>query len=190
MTRPLRITRAPAEVWIVSHNGEQAQIFVRHGVHRSRPGYEDGTVWVSVAILSSFGSWARHWNNCGPGDWRRFLAGLNRDYAMTKFMGAGYLVPDEAATLKAARCDVMERRRSGELNAAEAREAWDACADLWADGASVSGMLENFASCRAWRDSYWEMERTVPSPQAVGFWETIWRPWCAQLLTDLAEQAA
>lgn len=182
-----RIRRHAADCWTINDNHESAQIFVRHGKHVARADYPQNTTWVSVAILSSFGSWAHHWQHCGPSDWRNFLASLDEDYAMRKLMGTAWQVFSPEATLREARRSVIERRRTGELNRSAAREAWDEMNEIEADGErNETGIIRAFSRCDAFCDTYWDMSMHEPAAEGVAFWRMIWRPWVAHLIAEKA----
>lgn len=181
----MRISRHVAWCWVVRGGGESAQIFVRHGFHNGVSGFHDGTTWISVAILSSYGSWAYHWQNCGPTHWRTFLAGLEEDYAMDKFMGQSRLIFSPERTLQAARATVLRDRRQGLLNTYVARAAWETVDDLIRRKVrDQRDIIEAFATTRAFQDSYWEMPCYEPRPEGTAFWKNIWVPWINHILAE------
>jgi hypothetical protein len=170
----LRIEKTMAEAWLLRNGHDQAQIFVRSGY------YEPDRGWVSVSIMSSFGNFGYHWNHIGPGPWWRFLFSLNRQYAMEKFMGNSYLVEDIEKTILVAKENITERRRDGELSKEEAKEAWEALTNY--DSVSMESLIERLSHTKAFREDYYDIPRYSPSPQAIGFWDTFWRPWVAEVV--------
>ncbi len=187
MTETLVQSAAPAQCWSVNASREWAQFYIRAG---QRPLKEGGapSTWINLAVNSSFGAWAFNWWHCGPGDWRLWLADSERDYLMGKLCGSAYRVDDIDGTAEAARRDVLEDRRRGEITRAEAREAWEACEE--AEGAdTMADALEALSRASAVRSEYWELARTKPRPAAVAFWERLWTPWVAQLAREALSEA-
>lgn len=177
MTDATAIERKPAVAWTLRNGYDFAEIFVRHGQRRDRSG---PNTWVAVSIVSSYGDWGYFWSNCGHRPWWCFLADLNRQYAMEKFMGAGYRPASVEATLNGMRANLIERRREGCLSAEDAREAWDVLA-LCDGGGSLDAVMHTASVTRAFGDCYFDMVRTEVSPHAIGFWERFWTPWVAHL---------
>lgn len=173
----------PAECHVVRNGYEHAQIFLRHGVVQEERGPR---VWISLAITSSFGDFGYHWSHCGPGPWHDFLAKLDREYAMTKLMGADYKVVDFHTTAGDALEAIIEMRRQGDLNREEARESWNEIQSSMLHDETVGQLIERLSSTPAFQDDYYERVRHVPNPQAVGFWEKIWTPWIEQLAARMA----
>ena len=171
------IERKPAVAWTLRNCGDFAEIFVRHGQRRDRSG---PNTWVTVSIVSSYGDWGYFWSHCGHRPWWRFLADLDRQYAMEKFMGDGYRLASVEATLKGMRANLIERRRGGDLSAEAARGAFDVLA-LHDGGDSLDAVMHAASGTRAFGDCYFDMVRTEVSPQAIGFWDTFWTPWVAHL---------
>ena len=175
----VRISEGTAMRWRVVNGQDHATFFVETGRHEGLAGYRDGDVWINLSIVSTLGSFENYWANCGQGDWRSFLAGLSRDYAMSKLMGKDYKVQCADRTIADAKKDILTRRRDGCISQTDARAAWNVC-EMFA-GDDVEEIVTAFASVRIWTDSYWEMVRHRPAPVAVKFWERLWRPWADAL---------
>jgi len=82
-----------------------------------------------IVIYSSFGTWGNTWTACSV-PFKRFLQGIDFDYAFTKFMGGHLREFDGEETLKELKRAVIRERRRGPLNRHEARAAWEAVTDL------------------------------------------------------------
>lgn len=175
-----RIEPIHAQGWLVRNGFEQAQIFVRSGVHGDVSPATPGSTWVSVSIMSSFGSWGYHWNHCGPIPWQRFLRKLDREYALEKFMGGNARVVDMKATVKAARISVLEARRRGwGITKAEARRTWQVIDDHADD--NEHEFINAMARTLLFGEEYWDMLRYRLNPQGTSFWEQLWLPWVASI---------
>jgi hypothetical protein len=81
-----------------------------------------------ITINSSFGSWANIWTACGV-PFKRFLIGVEFDYAFTKFMGVKLHRFDGVASAKEIARKIINDRRNRLITKPEAREAWNAFKD-------------------------------------------------------------
>lgn len=185
MTAETRIARhTKVDRWtLFDGNFEWADFYVDHSLRVTE---KRASTSVQVVVDSSFGTWAHWWMDCGPSDWRLFLLECEMDYVMGKLMGRAWSMEDPEQTIKSARADVLEQRRSGSCDAAMARAAWNALRDLEANRADCRAIVECLSEERFWRDSYCEVVRTKPNPAGVQFWTKFWTPWVQHLVSGPA----
>lgn len=120
--------------------------------------------FFTLSINSSFGGYVFAWSHPGC-SWRKFLARLNRGYVSSKMVG-GDEVFDGDATAQSVRDQIRETRRSGDCSAEEAREEWDA---LPAHFESECDFRDWGNGTRMFRDGWYEMHTTCPSPRLRDF---------------------
>jgi hypothetical protein len=85
-------------------------------------------IWITddgcISVMSDWGNYG-YWFGSPECEFRLFLTGCDTDYIGGKFAG-GKTEFDGEETADAARELVLRHRRSGKLNAADARREWDA----------------------------------------------------------------
>lgn len=172
----------PATCYTVRNGWAWAHVFVRHGVRQEADGR--ACSWAHVSVDSDYGPFGFCWAHMGPQPWHEFLAGLDFDYAMKKFMGARFQVPltCDAAAAKA-RSLVLEARRNG-MSAEDARNLFDAVeeAEIAADDAGAFlREWDRHSGGVMYRHELYDANWTQPNPQAVGFWAEIWPHFIAAI---------
>ncbi len=152
-----------------------------------------------MLIHSSFGSWAYVWHACGV-PFRQFLLECDFDYLMSKLMHSRFRVFDAVASSRELSRAVLRARRMTDIDRTEARALWDALKDFSMHRALSAHEFVNQAcaiaqdmserglprASRLMREP-WEAITQQPSPQAEGFWNTIWPVMCEQLRTECAQ---
>lgn len=157
----VRPEAAPGE-WAYITLDEQTGCFMAHG---------------------SFGTFAYVWHNRGPRSLKTFLAGLSYDYFFGKTAASRGEVFCAEKTLAAIRSHVLESRRDGSVGPLTARAAWDDLAMIDAVGqVTFFDMLTGSDEVMKILDGdYYDLARTRPDPQCVGFWEAIWPAFLAEI---------
>lgn len=89
------VTPVTMEGYQVTHAGEHAAFLIEHGQHAT----DEGSGWLKLHVLSSYGSFSYDWRNVGPTPYQSFLAGLDQDYLMRKLMGPDAFMVDKEASL-------------------------------------------------------------------------------------------
>lgn len=193
-------TKTMRECYEIRHAGEWANIMLAIW---DRPSMTGSGMEIAhggeIAIHSSFGSWAYTWTACGV-SFKRFLCGIDFDYAFTKFMGARLRKFDGEATLNQIKREIIRQRRQTDLSAESAREVWE-LVDWGSENIEGSNptayghemqeigealsfnhpMREYFLDPCAWPNV------TRYDEQAVGFWRDIWPEFTKALKAEAAE---
>lgn len=147
----------------------------------------------SIDIQSDFGNYAYSWNATGDGDFRAFLLDLHYDYFMGKVrQGFGHgEVFDPEGSLDEIKRDIIKARRTGDINKAAAREAWD---DLsWVDATDETVFATQITAYGSITRIYDDDYSAIPfmrkrDPQCAGFWEVIWPVACEIWREELAAE--
>lgn len=193
-----------ADVYSVKNKGEWATIVVREWSDRR----EDGSDWPRGEILinSTFGSWSQYWNAPGM-RFKKFLIGLDFDYAFGRFMGLSLQQFDGDASVAGIQRKVLEMRRRRMVGREEARFVWDeidtrsyelsegehsfitACGEIHLECKEPwrSAKLSKFdlAELATIFDEPWYEIQKRADPQAVGFWRDLWPEFCGALRAEL-----
>lgn len=177
--------KEPAESYYIRSSDafSWAYVFVKTGKRT------ENEEWITVSVVSDFGNFGYAWTHVGASG-KRFLTEISFEYAMEKFLGERFRVFDKDKTVQALREHVIDRRRNGTWKKSDARELWD----LVSEAQSCSFEHEFFRGIEEgsdyfWRDSLYEMRRTSPCPQAVGFWKFIWPEFVRALKAEEAVPA-
>lgn len=192
----MSVVKTTRECYEVRANGEWANISLGRWDRPTRGDAADAYYYGGeLAIRSSFGTWGYTWTACAV-PFKRFLTGIDFEYAFLKLMGDRLNLFDGTATLKQIQRDIIYRRRHDELSAGEARDVWDAV--LWEaeriesgdqsafgyamwDVAATIGrhpMADYFNDPAGWPT------RTRHNPQAVGFWRDLWPEFVSALIEE------
>jgi len=167
---------------------------------RVRAGWDWASIFVrpmdggaEVVAHSSFGTYGYNWIAMGE-DWRAFLLSCSREYAMRKLAGRSYDVPlDREEFLKVMRAEVdayekgvidswgildSDQERRVKLCREALDEEWG-----WQDvpQEALFWYFNEEASGAPYAMELYETQLTKINPQVVGFWETIWTPFCDYL---------
>lgn len=171
-----------------------ARIFVQSGLRAKTRLDDTDTWWVYVAVISDWGNFGHLWSHCGAPP-ERFLARLERGYAMGKFLGDKLMDYDGEGTLKEIRCWLLELRREGDIDKEQAREVWDHIEDNSSEiefgiheMVQVMGSIPLSARLRPCEP--WELARKRISPQAEDFWRWAWPPFVEALAQHAATGSA
>lgn len=132
-----------------------------------------------LGIVSENGNYAFHWSAFGD-DFKAFLSQLDWHYLHGKLTFGSSEVYDGHATIEAIRREILTERRSGRLNAEQARDEWDH-ADFYEDEIRYGG--EGFS---AWSEDTGlgdasELRRTRPEPQCEAFCRHVWPRFIVKL---------
>lgn len=201
----MTVTKTTRECYEVRENHEWANITLACWDRPANVGTKHECTYYcgEITIQSSFGTWGYVWTACGV-PFKQFLMRAEFDYVFTKFMGTKLERHDGDGTFRQVRRDIVEQRRQGSIDRAEAREVWDAvswereriesdatsCGYALMDVASQIGtkhpMHDSFADPCAWP------RVTKHDVQAVGFWRELWPAFVDALKaeTQPAAQAA
>lgn len=177
--------RESAACYLIRNGLPWAEIYVRHGMGKTGAGDPRG--WVNVSVISDFGSFGYCWSHIGATPWHEFLATLDFDYAMNKFLSGKHRVSvDGHEAQRRAHAHVLRLRRERTLSKDQASALYHGATTADPDqGLSVflsdwgreSG--EPFHRFEMW--SYdWKME----SPAARGFWSDIWPLFVAEITAE------
>jgi hypothetical protein len=173
--------------------------FVKEGEEPHRFGWADAAVRTfprggSISIQSDYGTYANTWTATGDGPFIEFLCQLDFDYFMTKTRGRHHVF-DHERSMKAIRRSIIERRRSNDITAADARDVWDDLEQYGSDGGPnadfwFSEIMRSDAISRFFDGDYFDIVKEVPDPECVGFWNEIWphlvTAWRAELASKVA----
>jgi hypothetical protein len=136
----------------------------------------------SIDVQSDYGNYAYIWSSIGDADIREFLCNVGYDYFMSKAHHTRGYVTDWDKTADELKRMALESRRSGDLDADDAREIFDALEAIDRDEgfywqARDYPALSKFVSRQEWP------KRVEREAQCNGFWERIW-PTLRQAWTD------
>jgi hypothetical protein len=109
-----------ADVYVFKKNGEYATFMLFEQPRKDDP----CTGYFALAIESSFGGFAYAWSHLGV-PFKQFLCGCDEYYVGKKMCQGEQQVFDAAATEKAIRRAICEKRRHDRWSAEAAREAWE-----------------------------------------------------------------
>lgn len=138
-----------------------------------------------VMIAGSFGAYDYMWRSIGDQHLFDFLAGIDFSYAAGKLEGpAG--VFDADATFEGIRAHIIEGRRHGNYTKEYARRYWNQLHEWRHYGNSDPNDLYMNLDL----DDCSEFFRYRHSGQFTGFWESIWRPFVAELYRFKETEAA
>lgn len=152
-----------------------------------------------IQINSSFGAWAYSWNACGS-PFKQFLIGLNFDYIFTKFMGSSLDVFDGEASVKEVYKEIIERRRTNQINRKEARAVWSEVI-FGINGSEVHSYGESMQEIARSMEERHPMHDYFADPmdwprctrydyQAKGFWDKLWPEFTEALWLEIKPAAA
>lgn len=144
---------------------------------------------VDVLINSDYGHFAHNWISCGQNP-KAFLCSMGKDYAMQKLSNYQSMEIDMDECMKDLKRSIIEARRNGELDAEQAREAWEQMTEDW-DNYSSS---YDIACSKLVDNEYFEVVfgdyEALPSskrmkPECEGFWDKIWVPFVEELRREM-----
>lgn len=194
------VTREQADSYFIDARDEEghrrgwARIFVQSGLRAKARQDDSDTWWVCVAVISDWGNFGHLWSHCGAPP-ERFLARLERGYAMGKFLGEKLMEYDGEETLRNVKRWLIERRREHDLDKEQAREAWnEVCLTDDIIEGDINGLVrvvhELAIPARAQHDDPWELAAKRINPQAEDFWRWAWPPFVEALAKHAAERSA
>lgn len=137
----------------------------------------------SLAIQSSYGTFAYTWGATGDGPFLSFLLDLDFDYFMGKAR-PGYREFDAEATIAELRRMVIRARREGWGGISDrekGREAWDFLAEMDPVCQSAEYFLSELLRCDLISEMVggdYDFCRQRPNPNARGFWQELWPVLC------------
>ena len=180
------VTKSGREGYEVRENHEWASITWACWASPPPPGSTRGMYYCGeITIQSSFGTWGYVWTACGV-PFKQFLMRAEFDYVFTKFMGTKLERHDGVGTFRQLQRDIIEQRREGRTDRAEARGAWDAIAwereriesDATSCGYALMEVARQIGGEHPMHDDFadpcsWP-RITKPDVQAVGFWRELW----------------
>lgn len=153
-----------------------------------------------ILIHSAFGSWANSWSACAN-PFKSFLCRCDFDYVFTKFMGHELRKHDGDASLKQLRKSLLDSRKTGSFDRADARELWDALDELrseledrdihsWVESLSRISQDSQSRDIRSFLEEPWNLATTSYDVSALGFWRDIWPTLRNTLLAEVGQVAA
>lgn len=140
-----------------------------------------------IMIASDYGDWQRYWQSCGP--FKEFLCNMPIDYAAGKFGESHHI--DVEATIKDFKEKVFYARRSGELDAEEARHLYNLIDELGPDLPTDNAtdafycIASNYPDVMKFIGHGVELKECV-TPRFRNFWEKIWPAFIEQLKREIA----
>lgn len=159
--RPVKV--APVERFIIRAKREWAFVYV------------DEYTGV-FAATGSYGTYAYCWTHRGGRTLKQFLADLDFEYFMGKTR-PDYKRFDFDKSIEGIKQRVIECRRDGSIDQAQAREAWGEIDDLGHtqhEGEFLSDMYQSAPIMLLYPDEYYEAAAMVPDGDSLGFWTVIW----------------
>lgn len=176
---------APAEDQVrcirLNIDGEWGSFYLREGV--SGEG-ERQNHWCELTCNTSFGTVGYYWGNMGRPA-ARFLAKIDRGYALNKLWGADAHVFDAEVAMAEARAVILSKRKVGDLNSEEARNRWDDLADHRpTDEFEFREVVYTTDWLYAYLCDGHGPIGQVANPQAIGFWEELWPAFIAELVAN------
>lgn len=183
-----RITKRTSEAYeLRTRAGEWARIYLEEGQHPS------GDRFGSISVLSSFGNFGNTFPNIGPRSFKEFLAGVDYDYLMQKFLGETFEVFDPDATAKAIRDMAELARDNGEIEPIEEAEIVDALEEVEEEGYKTADLflmaLEHRVAKHFHPLELWLAVCMKRNPQAVGFWDEIWLRFVSSLKDEIERES-
>lgn len=173
------VKKGNASSYQVTVDGEYARIFLEQG--KSPSGYH----WGQISVVSSFGNFGYGFGNIGPRSFEEFLLSVSFDYFMGKCLGTALYRFDPEETIKSIETFVTEQLEEGAIDETGAESVRTAIKEIDPD---LSTSVECFMLELSWlcpeeftSMELWGLSRTRSDLQAVGFWETIWPVFCAEL---------
>lgn len=158
--------------------------------------FESGLYWANftvddlgekgrIQIASDFGSWQYYWNGCGC-PFKEFLTQLEIEYTAGKFGESRWF--DHEATIKQFKIDILQARRSGDIDEEIAKELWNEI-PLLEDATNQDVFANEIHSMELFRfyNFYPEMETSI-SPQFAKFWKICWSEFRNCLLAEMKER--
>ena len=179
----LRTTPAKDQVRCIrlNINGEWGSFYLREGV--SGEG-ERQNHWCELTCNTSFGTVGYYWGSMGRPA-ARFLAKIDRGYALNKLWGADAHVFDAKVAMDQARAVILSKRKAGDLSSEQARDRWDDLADHRpTDEFEFREMVYTTEWLYAYLCDGHGPIGQVANPQAIGFWEELWPAFIAELVAS------
>jgi len=194
-------TSMPVGLHVAIREMPAARTYVVTTGERHLHGLEDGDIrcWPDthvfmlneatgdIAVHGDHGTFAFCWTESmrGGRTLKAFLANLSFDYFMTKASTKPHMVADIDATIVRMKREVLEERRSGELDKAAAKEIWD-CIDLYLDpGQSRDEFLRELCESSTLYDHWSDGGPNVVEREHEGlrrFWDETWRAFRRDIL--------
>lgn len=179
------LSAAPAEDQVrcirLNINGEWGSFHLREGV--SGEG-ERQNHWCELTCNTSFGTVGYYWGSMGRPA-ARFLAKIDRGYALNKLWGADAHVFDADVAMAQARAVILSKRKAGDLSSEQARDRWDDLADHRpTDEFEFREMVYTTDWLYAYLCDGHGPIGQVANPQAIGFWEELWPAFIAELVAS------
>jgi hypothetical protein len=135
-----------------------------------------------ISIASDFGKYSYFWGACGC-SFKEFLMDLPMEYAADKFDADRWF--DLEATISSYKRNVLESRRSEDIDAELARSIYDEIKDLQqcSNENEFTGMMWNQHCLMQYYDNCPELYRTM-TPLFRRFWENVWPVFIDQLKSE------
>lgn len=165
----------------VAVDGEYGSFYLREGVECSD---QRQYHWCELTCNTSFGVVGHYWGSMGmPAS--RFLAKIDRGYAINKLWGAAAKVFDSDEAMRDVRRAILQERRDDSINREEARERWD---ELAYENPDSEFDFRELVYNTGWLYKHLceggGPMGMVSNPQAEGFWSTLWASFISQLRAD------
>lgn len=126
-----------------------------------------------IQIASDYGSYQNYWGACGC-DFKKFLIGLNIEYAADKFEADRWF--DHDATIRDFKYSVLEERRFENITSKKAREIYDEIETLkdYTDKESFGSQMWNCSELMRLYDHCPDIKTGI-SPLFRKFWDGPWQ---------------
>lgn len=153
-----------------------------------RANHEWAIIWIDECkgafnCQSSYGNYAYIWRSIGNRTLKEFLCGLNFDYFMNK-THPGHHRFDCGKTIAGCRDHIKEARRSGSIDRATARDAWDYlddCEDHESGEAFIGDIMRCDSIVDLYAGDYCDICRESPAGDCIQFWNVIWPEFRRQI---------
>lgn len=144
---------------------------------------------VNVMVNSSYGHYAYYWCACGMNP-KAFLCKINKGYTLQKLTHGKETEIDEDKCLDQIKQAIIDTRRTGDLTADQAREAWDGMVGVWEDRNGYDIAMGHLIDSKYFEQVFGDYE-ALPSarrlkPECEFFWEKIWMPFVEELKQELS----
>lgn len=139
-----------------------------------------------ILIHSSFGNFSHCWSACSV-PFKEFLVGISMDSFMLKSMGPEYHKYNGKESVRKLKAAILRMRRQKLYSADDVRDLWNnVCAEEDDAEHSESGFYRLVSNLRDGQFDDAEAYLSYhPHQQAIGFWETLWPDFIAELKREL-----
>lgn len=153
---------------------------------------EFGESSAILMINSDYGSYAYNWFATGNNP-KKFLCGLDMEYAMNKLTEGNLYEPDESKYADEVKKKIIDKRRDGYITKEVAREAWDDMMEILSEYSHSGDILyHELMSAKHSGKVFIDFEEypsaTRVKPKHQHFWNEIWMPFIEELKMEMENE--